>query len=176
MALRASEQEIVKASLAGSIIGKILMVLSLSMLHRGWKHAELRFSRLAAESGSSMMALAVVALVVPAIYVQVTQHAEPEHTESFSFDTAWVLVFAYAASLIFQLKTHRKLVAPAEDESAAEELERGRVWTVRKSLGLLLLAAAGRPVARPGQGLHGRRGGGRGRQTPRSTPPRWWWP
>ncbi len=142
MALRAGEQEIVKASLTGSIIGNILMVLGLSMLLGGWKHKELRFSRLAAESGSSMMALAVVALVIPAIYAQVTHHAEPEHIESLSFDIAWVLVFTYAASLLFQLKTHQKLFAPDDGDSAAEELEQGRVWTVRRSLGLLLVAAA----------------------------------
>ena len=68
MALRAGETEIVKASLTGSIIGNMLMVLGLAMLLGGWKHKELRFNRLAAESGSSMMVLAVVALVIPAIY------------------------------------------------------------------------------------------------------------
>ncbi len=140
MALRAGEQEIVKASLTGSIIGNILMVLGLSMLLGGWKHKELRFNRLAAESGSSMMALAVVALVIPAIYAQVTHHAEPEHIESLSLDIAWVLVFTYAASLVFQLKTHQKLFAP-EGDTAAEEIEGGRVWPIGKSLGLLLAAA-----------------------------------
>ncbi len=139
-ALRAGQHEIVKASLTGSIIGNILMVLGLSMLLGGWKHKELRFNRMAAESGSSMMALAVVALVIPAIYAQVTHHAEPEHTESLSFDIAWVLVFTYAASLLFQLKTHQKLFAP-EGDTAAEEIEGGRVWPVGKSLGLLLAAA-----------------------------------
>ena len=139
-ALRAGEQEIVKASLTGSIIGNILMVLGLSMLLGGWKHKELRFNRMAAESGSSMMALAVVALVIPAIYAQVTHHAEPEHIESLSFDIAWVLVFTYAASLVFQLKTHQKLFAP-EGDTAAAEIEGGQVWPVGKSLGLLLAAA-----------------------------------
>ena len=86
MALRAGETEIVKASLTGSIIGNILMVLGLAMLLGGWKHKELKFSRMAAESGSSMMVLAVVALVIPAIYAQVTHHTQPGHIESLSFD------------------------------------------------------------------------------------------
>lgn len=141
MALRAGEQEIVKASLTGSIIGNILMVLGLSMLVGGWKHKELRFNRLAAESGSSMMTLAVVALVIPAIYAQVTHHTHPEHIESLSLDIAWVLIATYVASLVFQLKTHQKLFAPADGDTAAEELEQGRVWSVRKSLGLLVGAA-----------------------------------
>ncbi|HSD66424.1 MAG TPA: cation transporter, partial [Vicinamibacteria bacterium] len=91
MALRAGETEIVKASLTGSIIGNILMVLGVSMLVGGWRHKELRFSRIAAESGSSMMVLAVVALVIPAIYAQITHHTQPGHTEAISFDIAWVL-------------------------------------------------------------------------------------
>src|SRR5512141_1390223 len=82
MALRAGETEIVKASLTGSIIGNLLMVLGLSMLVGGWKHTELRFSRIAGESGSSMMVLAVVALVIPAIYANVSHHKNPGHIES----------------------------------------------------------------------------------------------
>src|SRR5437762_8890364 len=92
MALWAGEKEIVKASLTGSIIGNILMVLGLAMLAGGWRRKELRFSRMAAETGSSMMVLAVVALVIPAIYAEVTHHSHPEHTESISFDISWVLI------------------------------------------------------------------------------------
>lgn len=143
MALRAGETEIVKASLTGSIIGNILMVLGLAMLLGGWKHKELRFNRLAAESGSSMMVLGVVALVIPAIYAQVTQHSHPEHIESLSFDISWVLIFTYAASLVFQLKTHQHFFAPADGTDAAEALDdHGAVWSMRKSLLMLLGSAA----------------------------------
>lgn len=53
------------------------MVLGLAMLVGGWKYKELVFNRLAAETGSGMMVLAVVALVIPAIYAQVTEHRSP---------------------------------------------------------------------------------------------------
>ena len=140
MALRAGETEIVKASLTGSIIGNILMVLGLAMLLGGWKRKELVFSRLAAESGSSMMVLAVVALVIPAIYAQVTQHRQPQHLESISLDISYVLILCYAASLVFSLKTHKRLFAAAEAD-AALELE-GRPWSVGRSVGVLFAAAA----------------------------------
>jgi Ca2+:H+ antiporter len=130
MALRAGETEIVKASLTGSIIGNILMVLGLAMLLGGWKHKELVFSRIAAESGSSMMVLGVVALVIPAIYAQLTHHSHPEHIESLSFDIAWVLLFTYAASLYFSLKTHKHLFLPEEDDAAVELADHGPVWSV----------------------------------------------
>ena len=140
MALRAGETEIVKASLTGSIIGNLLMVLGLAMLLGGWRHKELRFSRLAAESGSSMMILAVVALVIPAIYAQVTHHREPQHTESISFDISWVLIVTYAASLVFSLSSHKHMFAGEGGDDAAAE--GGRPWSVRASLLVLLAAAA----------------------------------
>jgi Ca2+:H+ antiporter len=141
MALRAGEIEIVKASLTGSIIGNILMVLGLAMLLGGWKRQELVFSRFAAESGSSMMVLAVVAMVIPAIYAQITHHEQPEHLEAISLDISWVLLLVYAASLVFSLKSHKHLFA-AEESDAAMELESGQPWSVRKSLLVLLVAAS----------------------------------
>jgi Ca2+:H+ antiporter len=145
MALRAGELEIVKASITGSIIGNILVVLGLAMLLGGWKRQELAFNKLAAESGSSMMVLAVVALVIPAIYAQVTQHTHPEHIESISVDISWVLLVIYAASLVFSLRSHKQLFAPPEgqDDAAQELVGHGHVWSTRKSFGVLLAAAAG---------------------------------
>jgi len=142
MALRAGETEIVKASLTGSIIGNILMVLGLAMLLGGWTRSELVFNKLAAESGSSMMVLAVVALVIPAIYALVTRHTQPQHIESLSFDISWVLLFTYGASLLFSLKSHKHLfAAPAGEQDAAEELGHP-VWSVGRSLGVLFVSAA----------------------------------
>ena len=142
MALRAGETEIVKASLTGSIIGNMLMVLGLAMLLGGWKRKELKFSRLAAESTSSMMVLAVVALVIPAIYAQVTQHTHPDHIESISLDISIVLIICYAASLLFSLKTHEHLYAGGAGEALDEEEHAGGVWKKSTSLIVLVVAAA----------------------------------
>jgi len=139
MALRAGETEIVKASLTGSIIGNMLMVLGLAMLLGGWKHKELRFNRMAAETGSSMMLLAVVALVIPAIYATVTHHREPEHIESISLDISFILILTYVASLVFQFRTHQRFFAP--EGQAAEEAAAGRPWSIARSA-LVLTAAA----------------------------------
>ena len=137
IALRAGETEIVKASLTGSIIGNMLMVLGLSMLLGGWKHTELKFSRIAGESSSSMMVLAVVALVIPAIYANVTQHKNPGHIESLSLDISWVLLLTYFASLVFSLKSHKHLFAG----EGSDELHEGPVWSVAKSIAVLVVAA-----------------------------------
>ena len=142
IALRAGEVEIVKASLTGSIIGNLLMVLGLSMLLGGWKHKELRFSRIAAESGSSMMVLAVVALVIPAIYALVTHHRHPGHIEAISLDISWVLLFTYAAGLVFSLKSHKHLFAGEGGETHDADDHSGQVWSMGKSI-LVLVVAAG---------------------------------
>ena len=139
MALRAGEIEIVKASLTGSIIGNLLMVLGLSMLLGGWKHKELVFNRLAAESGSSVMVLAAVALVIPAIYAMVTEHKHPEHIEAISLDISFILMLTYAAGLLFSLKTHRRLFTP-ENEDVVEELD-GKPWSMARSFAVLAAAA-----------------------------------
>ena len=142
MALRAGETEIVKASLTGSIIGNMLMVLGFSMLLGGWKRKELLFNQLSAESASSTMVLAVVALVIPAVYAQVTHHKNPGHIESISLDISYVLILTYAASLLFSLKTHQSLFLPKDEEEVdcAEALA-AQPWSVGRSLAVLLGAA-----------------------------------
>jgi Ca2+:H+ antiporter len=154
IALRAGETEIVKASITGSILGNLLMVLGLAMLVGGWTRKELRFNRLAAETGGGMMLLATVALVLPAIYASVTAHRSPEHIEALSLDISYVLIATYAASLLFQFRTHRRLVAPApataESSSEMEQLAAAaephalpeQPWTLRRSLVTLTAAAA----------------------------------
>lgn len=142
MALRAGETEIVKASLTGSILGNMLMVLGLAMLLGGWKHKELAFNRLAAETGSGMMVLSVVSLVIPAVYALVTEHRSPGHIESLSLDISFILIFTYLASLVFQFRTHERLFAPEADGDAAAELHHGKVWSRGRSVATLLSAAA----------------------------------
>ena len=141
MALRAGEKEIVKASLTGSIIGNMLMVLGLAMLLGGWKRKELVFNRLSAESSSSMMVLAVVALVIPAIYALVTHHTHPEHIESISLDISYILILTYAASLLFSLKTHERLFEPPGGTGDADDAAPEKPWSVTRSLVVLLAAA-----------------------------------
>src|SRR5262245_3323414 len=142
IALRAGEVEIVKASLTGSIIGNLLMVLGLSMLLGGRKHKELRFSRIAAEAGSSMMVLAVVALVIPASYAVITQHRHPGHIEAISLDISWVLLLTYAAGLLFSLKSHKHLFAGEGTDDLQDSERPESVWSMGKGIAVLLVAAA----------------------------------
>jgi Ca2+:H+ antiporter len=141
IALREGHTEIVKASLTGSIIGNMLLVLGLAMLLGGWRHRELRFSRAAAESSSSMMFLAVVALVIPAIEARISNHSHPEHIESLSLVIAGVLMLTYAASLVFSLKSHRHLFKPEVEPLETDGHDHGAPWSIARSVGTLIVAA-----------------------------------
>ena len=113
------------------------MVLGLAMLAGGWTRKELMFNRLAAETAGSMMLLSVVALVIPAIYASITQHRSPEHIESLSLDISFVLIATYAASLLFQFRTHRRLFGPSPERQQTMSRAGGRPeaqWTPARSV------------------------------------------
>jgi Ca2+:H+ antiporter len=147
-ALREGLQEVVKASLVGSILGNILLVLGAAMLVGGLKRERQRFDRTAANVQSTMLLLACVALIMPAIFELViggtlpSPTAEskqfPEDLEKLSFGVAVVLMLTYAAGLVFSLRTHSDLFNPthAEEDHVGHD-----AWTVKRSV--IMLAVAG---------------------------------
>ena len=147
-ALQEGLQEVVKASLVGSILGNILLVMGAAMLVGGLKRERQRFDRTAANVQSTMLMLACVALIMPAIFELViggtlpSPTAEskqfPDDLEQLSFGVAIILMFSYVAGLIFSLRTHRDLFNPAHAE---EDHVGGDVWSVRRSV--IMLAIAG---------------------------------
>jgi Ca2+:H+ antiporter len=146
-ALREGLQEVVKASLAGSILGNVLLVMGAAMLVGGAKRERQYFDRTAANTQSLMLLLACVALIMPAIFELViggslpspTAEAEqfPSDLEKMSVGVAIVLLATYVAGLFFSLHTHRDLFNPEH----AEEDHVGEHWSVRKAV--IALAIAG---------------------------------
>ncbi|HEY3379711.1 MAG TPA: calcium/proton exchanger [Armatimonadota bacterium] len=129
LALRAGLDEVVKASISGSIIGNILLVLGLSMFVGGWGRDKQRFSRTNAGASASMLMLAVVALVMPAVFdltMYGSLNAPPPGSPLplLSLLVAIVLILIYLASLIFSLRTHRMLFAPPGPARPHAELSR----------------------------------------------------
>jgi len=107
---------VVKASLTGSIIGNILLVLGASLLAGGIKHPVQRFNRTAAGVGSTLMVLAAFGMLVPAVFHGLvgTKVAHLEHELSLAVCVA--LMLAYLLNLVFSLVTHRDLYNPAGEE------------------------------------------------------------
>lgn len=110
VALRAGLYDVVKASIAGSIIGNILLVLGAAMLAGGLRQSEQHFNTAGARSQATMLTLAAIALVLPAAY-QAAGNTTPEGLSRLSISIAVVLLFAYLLNLVFALITHSSLFA-----------------------------------------------------------------
>src|SRR6058998_2189543 len=109
VALRAGLVDLVKASLIGSILGNLLLILGLALVPGGLRRATVTFNRTAAGMSGAMLLLAVIGLVVPALFAQAHPAAAPETTLHLSEGVAVVLGLTYALSLVFSLVTHRQL-------------------------------------------------------------------
>lgn len=109
VALRAGLVDLVKASLVGSILGNLLLILGLSLVAGGLRRPTLTFNRTAAGTSGAMLLLAGAALVIPALFALVHPAARPEESLRLSEGVAVVLVVTYGASLVFSLVTHRQL-------------------------------------------------------------------
>ncbi|MGH2805865.1 MAG: calcium/proton exchanger [Actinomycetota bacterium] len=129
------EIEIVKASLTGAIIGNVLLILGLSFLAGGWKRVEQTFSTASAELHSSTLVIAVIALLMPALFHSTSGSTE-FRDEAVSIGVSVVLILTYVASLLFSLKTHRSLFAHegAHGETAT--------WSLRRAVSTLAVATA----------------------------------
>ena len=142
-ALRAGLTDLVKASLTGSIIGNILLVLGLSALLGGLKHSRQSFNRTAANLGATLLILAAVGLVVPAVFhiIEGTPSGTPAE-QSLSLEISAVLMLCYALSLVFSLRTHGHLYQGGTEALSEEAHDPGKLWSRRRSFLVLLAAAA----------------------------------
>jgi Ca2+:H+ antiporter len=149
-ALNEGLQEVVKASLVGSILGNILLVMGAAMLVGGIGRERQYFDRTAANVTALMLLLAVVALIMPAVYELVQGTGLPRPTdkavhydskvEQLSVGVALVLLATYLIGLVFSLKTHKDLFNPPHGDGDHVS----EAWTVRKSV--IMLAIAGLAV------------------------------
>jgi len=145
-ALKEGLHEVVKASIVGSIIGNILLVLGAAMLVGGWSRDKQTFNRTAANAQSAMLLLALAALILPAAFqlihggslptVGEERHPFGNEVEDLSFGVAIILMLSYLAGLVFSMKTHRAVFNPYEEHGEAAE-----GWSIRKAMALLAIAA-----------------------------------
>jgi Ca2+:H+ antiporter len=138
VALRAGQIEIVKASLTGSIIGNVLLVLGASFLAGGLRYKIQDFDKVTARAQAEMLLVSAVAVIIPGLFQSFRPADANVDEAAISLVIACVLIALYALSLVFSLKTHKHLFqgshAEASHESAAE------VWSLQKALGMLAVA------------------------------------
>ncbi len=149
---------VVKASITGSIIGNVLLVLGLSFFAGGVKFAKQQFNRTAASISATALTLAGIALLIPTVFHQVASQVPiafggwtPAREQALSLPIAVVLFLTYALMLVFTLVTHKELFGGSESKGIAEQTgaERSLMdaeegshsgWSIRKSLTILLIA------------------------------------
>lgn len=138
-ALRAGYLELVRASITGSILGNLLLILGLALIAGGTKKSMLRFNRTNAGMSAAMLALAVAGLVFPTLF-HATHPDQGLVTELyFSEVVSGILIFTYLASLLFVLRTHRPLFGGGA--LVGESLE--GTWSVGKAVAFLAVATIG---------------------------------
>ena len=147
-------QEVVKASIIGSILGNLLLVLGLAMFVGGVGRKKQVFNRTAANAQAAMLFLAVAALLMPAIYALAVGAGLPaidaeivnfrDDLEELSLWMAIVLGVTYLAGLIFSMRTHRDIFNPAraDGEEAPGAHHAAYGWSVKRSIAMLAIAGA----------------------------------
>lgn len=134
-ALQAGLIEVVKASITGSILGNLLLVLGMAIFFGGRKRENQKFNSTVAKASGSTLLLAVVALVVPAIFLQTSPDVGFVVVEKLSVVVSVLMILAYIASLYFSLHTHKHLYS-----QDVAEVEIGAKWSKSKSIFILLLS------------------------------------
>jgi Ca2+:H+ antiporter len=139
-------QEVVKASLAGSIVGNVLLVLGAAMVVGGAKRERQTFSQTAATAQSAMLMLALAAMIMPALFELIHGGGLPKvgearvnfgsEIEKLSFGVSIILLLSYGAGLLFSLRTHRAVFNPFSEEEEEEH-----AWSVRRAAAYLAVAA-----------------------------------
>lgn len=139
VALKAGLVDVVKASITGSIIGNLLLVMGLSMLLGGIRFKEQSFQPIVARLNASVMNLAVIALLLPTAVEYTSQGIGEPLMQKFSAYVAIVLIAVYLLTLVFSMKTHTYLyeVGVADIEEGEEHPEKPNLvlW-----IGVLLVA------------------------------------
>jgi Ca2+:H+ antiporter len=137
IALKAGLIGVVKASLTGSIIGNLLLVMGLSMLLGGLLFKEQDFQPVVARVNASSMNLAVIAMLLPTAVNYTSDGISTSTIQTLSVAVAVVLIGVYALTLLFSMKTHSYLCEVGEGELDGEDHPQPNLWLW---IGVLLAA------------------------------------
>ncbi len=142
-ALRKGLYDVVKASLTGSIIGNILLVLGLSIFAGGVKFKSQNFNASGARIQATMLTLAAIAMIVPAAFHHLGGPAGLPSERTLSTEISIVLLATYMASLLFSLHTHKQwFMGHGKEAGIVEEGEAHKPWSMQRSFLVLGVSTA----------------------------------
>lgn len=138
VALKAGQIDVVKASLSGSIIGNILLVLGASFVAGGLRYKVQEFNTLAAHSQVTTLSVASIALIILSAFYHLGKDEVRARTNDLSLAISVLLLATYALSLWFSLRTHSDLFRGKSGEPTTETgQDHSHQWSMRFSLGVL---------------------------------------
>lgn len=138
VALKAGQIQIVKASLVGSLIGNVLLVLGASLLAGGLKHGVQHFNAQDAKSQSIDFSIAAIALIIPAAFYSIGKEWIDSATmDHLSLAISIILIIVYCLSLYFALFINKAVVSNAKKSKTEHHLN---TWSLKLSLTVLLLS------------------------------------
>jgi Ca2+:H+ antiporter len=143
VALRAGLVELVKASITGSILGNLLLVLGMSMLLGGFRHGVQKFDRKQAGNNAILLVLSVIILMIPSLlshYIGDIEAPAPG-VETLSLGVAIIMIILYILSLIFSYKV---IGGPVVSDAAEVEMQSThRGWSLQLGVVVLVLSTVG---------------------------------
>jgi Ca2+:H+ antiporter len=139
VALQAGYLDIVKASLTGSIIGNILLVLGASFLAGGLRYKIQEYNAMTARAQAQMLLLTSVVIIIPALFHFLRSPAVTINEAVISLALAVLLMIVYVFSLIFSLHTHKELFRGALPEEPGGDQEHA-AWNLPVALLVLGIA------------------------------------
>ncbi len=125
--------ELVKASIAGSIIGNLLFVFGLSLFFGGLKFKEQKFSTHLAGMNSTMLLIAFMSIMIPSLFHFVPAEHRNEDEHILSLCVSILMISIYTLSMVFSLKTHQYLFRTKEDGEKAQ-------WSRNFAIGVLVVS------------------------------------
>jgi Ca2+:H+ antiporter len=136
--LQAGLLDVVQASITGSIIGNLLLVLGAAFLAGGLKYKVQSFDTIGARSQVGMMALAALAIFIPSVIASIAEGKFVPQSVTLSIVVSFILLAVYLCSLLFSLRTHVHLFQRGSDDGA--EAHHGAAWSTRLAVGVMVIA------------------------------------
>jgi Ca2+:H+ antiporter len=137
VAMRAGQLDLVKASLTGSIIGNVLLVLGASFLAGGLRYNVQNFNAITARAQAQMLLVVAVAVIIPGLFHAMRSSGVEVNGAAISLGIAFLLIVVYVLSLVFSLRTHKHLFQ-GSGESHHGDAE--NAWSIGNALAVLAIA------------------------------------
>ena len=141
VAIRAGLLELVKASITGSILGNLLLVLGMSILLGGLRHGLQTFNRKQASNNAIMLVLTVIILLIPSLLSHYLGNIETPgpRVEALSLGVAAVMIVLYVLGLIYSFKV---IGGPVVVDDAGREMA-PKSWSLRTAIVVLMISTVG---------------------------------